>query len=426
MKMRLLMAGALLSVCAAITWAQQGHPTPITLPPSSVVNPAEAGVRAFTNVQILGSGAIRGVPAYYGPPYGGLFYETPASVACIYGFEAAAPGCDPFAASRNPNGGSRAIAVVDAYDDPYIYRDLEDFSGQFGVGAINPTSFMVVYAPPGDLTQPGVCDGSVPGPEPPYAGTTGWDLEESLDVEWAHAMAPLATLYLVEAQSDYFSDLLCAVTVASNLVKQAGGGEVSMSWGSPEWPEETSLDFLFTTPKVVYFAAAGDGPGVIYPAASPNIVAVGGTSLRTNATTGAFIAEATWPDTGGGPSAYEARPSYQSSIASIVGTQRGTPDVAADGNPFTGVWVLDTLVYGPGTWWIVGGTSVATPLWSGVVNAAGRFAVSTRAELTKMYDDKSGFGKITYGNCGLYSDDFASEGWNFCRGLGSPSGYSGK
>ena len=85
-------------------------------------------------------------------------------------------------------------------------------------------------------------------------------------------MAPSATLYLVEAQSNSFRNLLCAVTVASNLVAAAGGGEVSMSWGSGEFPAETSFDSVFTTPNVVYFASSGDGPGVSYPSASPNVV----------------------------------------------------------------------------------------------------------------------------------------------------------
>src|SRR5262249_35444161 len=147
---------------------------------------------------------------------------------------------------------------------------------QFGLAAVTPSSFQVVYAPHGSGT-PGSCTGAAT--RPPTAKSTGWDGEESLDIEWAHAMAPSGTLYLAEAKPGSFVDLFCAVTVASKRVSSAGGGEVSMSWGSGEFPAETTIDSLFTTPNVVYFAAAGDGPGVSYPSASPNVVSVGGTSL---------------------------------------------------------------------------------------------------------------------------------------------------
>jgi subtilase family serine protease len=240
-------------------------------------------------------------------------------------------------------------------------------------------------------------------------------------------MAPYATLYLVEAQSNSLADLDCAVTVASSLVSGAGGGEVSMSWGSGEFSSETTMDSLFTTPNVVYFASAGDGPGALYPSASPNVVSVGGTSLSFNGSSSNFRFENTWQDTGGGPSSYEPRPSYQASITILVGgAQRGTPDVAADANPYTGVWVLDTLGCS-GCWYIVGGTSASSPMWAGIVNAAGSFSASTSAELAKLYADPSGdFTDITIGSCGPYMGQIAALGWDYCSGLGSPKTYAGK
>lgn len=234
-------------------------------------------------------------------------------------------------------------------------------------------------------------------------------------------MAPAATLYLVEAQSDSYADLLCAVTVASDLVTKADGGEVSMSWGSAEFPEETAMDQIFTAPTVVYLSATGDAPGVLYPSSSPNVVAVGGTSLSTNYNAGDFELETTWQETGGGRSAYEPRPSYQNGIASLVGTQRGTPDVAAVANPYTGVWVLDNS-----EWYIVGGTSVATVVMAGIVNAANSFLGSSFAELTQLYQNSFEFSDVTLGNCGPGMGSFAMVGWDFCSGLGSPRGYLGK
>jgi kumamolisin len=435
----LAMFVTLLAVCTSMASAQMPAPgsgsAVVTQPASSVPNAADAGVRVRTNLEVLRQfsaqpqitpqGATTIKPIYTGPPFPGLFYATPASLACIYGLEPSTPGCNPNTAFLNPNGGRNAIAIVDAYDDPDAYTDLANFSSQFGLPAINPTSFVVVFAPAGGAT-PGSCIGTAI--RPPSAAGTGWDIEESLDIEYAHGMAPLATLYLVEAQSNSFADLFCAVAIASKWVAAAGGGEVSMSWGSGEFSGETAYDAVFTTTKVVYLASAGDGPGVLYPSASPNVVAVGGSTLSTNATTGALISENVWQETGGGLSAFEATPSFQSGISAVASSgYRGTPDVSSDANPYTGVWVLDSLTYGIPVWFIVGGTSLSAPTWAGIINSAGSFAASSNAELTNLYGDpRKDFNDVTIGSCGIYMENFASSSWNFCSGLGSPKGYTGK
>jgi subtilase family serine protease len=429
----LSIAATLFVGCASSLLAQSAGPSGgrggVTIPASSKGIPQDVGVRAHTNIQFLSSpGNFSGKPQAYGPPFPGYFYEDPASLACIYNLQPPEPGCNSNVVSLNPQGGSNAIAIVDAYDDPNAYGDLEAFSSQFGVAAINHSSFLVVYAPSGGAT-PGSCKGSAT--KPPIDSTGGWELEESLDIEYAHAMAPNATLYLVEAQSDYYTDLLCAVSVASGLVQKAGGGEVSMSWGGGEFPHETLLDAVFTTPGVVYFASAGDGPGTLWPSVSPNVVSAGGTTLSTNPNNGKFIGENTWQDGGGGPSSYESRPSFQNGIVHIVGSQRGTPDVSFEANPYTGVWILDTFLGGAACygdpWCIVGGTSVSSPNLAGVFNVAGAFSASTDALLTKLYKNGGfGFNDITVGTCGPYIGYFTAPGWDFCSGLGSPDGYSGK
>ena len=424
--MLVVIAATLFVVGASAALAQSASPgggTSVTIPASSIADPHDLGVRAHTNIRMLGApGKFKGVSQLTGPPFPGYFYEDPASLACIYHLvQPTVPGCNPNVVTANPNGGGRAIAIVDAFDDPNAYSDLQTFSAQFGVAPITSSSFQVVYAPSGGAT-PGSCTG--PATQPPNAGIYGWDVEESLDIEYSHSMAPAATLYLVEAQTNYFSDLLCAVSVASNLVAAAGGGEVSMSWGGGEFSAETAGDPVFTTPKVVYFASSGDSPGTIWPSVSPNVVAVGGTTLSTNPVTGNFTFENGWQEAGSGPSAYESRPHYQDGIKFIVGSQRGVPDVSSDANPYTGVWVLDTVVFGPGTWYIVGGTSVSSPTWAGIVNAAGSFSASSNAELTKLYRDRYwNFNDIILGSCGSYLGYFASVGWDYCSGLGSPHTY---
>lgn len=344
------------------------------------------------------------------PPVPGYFFETPASIACIYQLvENTVHGCNPNVTTANPLGGGRAIALVDAFDDPSAAADLAEFSAQFGLPAPDLT---VVYAQ---------------GTEPDIDPTGGWEIEEALDTEWAHAMAPAAKIFLVEAKTNSFKNLFAAVQVASNLVAAAGGGEVSMSWGGGEFSAETTDDAIFTTPGVVYFASTGDSPGVEYPSASPNVVAAGGTSISRNSTTGNFILESTWQDAGGGPSQVESRPAFQNGVAYIVGSVRGTPDLSFDANPNTGVWVFnDNPVLGDG-WFVVGGTSVASPSLAGIANAAGHFRKSSMAENTELYSDAPRrFNDIEFGNCGLYISDFAQRGYDFCTGNGSVKGLRGK
>jgi subtilase family serine protease len=340
-----------------------------------------------------------------------------------------------------PTGGTQSIAIVDAYDDPFAGPDLAYFSAQFGLN-FNPDLLQVVYE-----------NGTVP----PTDLTGGWEIEESLDIEYSHAMAPNATIYLVEAQSNYYSDLLTAVEIANNLVRcgkteqdpntyvvgtcptsSTGKGEVSMSWGGAEFSGETSDDSTFSQTGVVYFASAGDGPGTFWPCTSPDVVCVGGTTVRRSPETGNFISEAAWNDTGGGDSAYETIPSYQSSVSSIVGSWRGVPDVSSDANPITGVWVWDSFGYAldiyeepsnSAGWYVVGGTSAGSPLWAGIVNHAGGFSATSTAELTKLYSHlgtSSDFRDVQSAFCGPYQGYTSVVGYDFCTGIGSDQGYTGK
>jgi len=401
------------------TWAQNhGGRGTVVIPASSIEHPEDIGVRSHTNFRIFvpseGPAAMQNKgakPQSAGPPFPGYFFETPASMACVYGFVGQTPGCDPNIVTTNPSGGSRAIAIVDAFDYPEAASDLAYFSNQFG---LPPANFTVVYAK---------------GVEPPTDPSGGWEIEEALDIEWAHAMAPNAKIYLVEAASNYNFDLYSALGVAAQLVSKSGGGEISMSWGSGEFTGETAYDSHFSkTSGIVYFAASGDGPGVIYPSASPYVVAAGGTSTSRNSSTGAFQASVAWQSGGGGLSAVESRPSYQDSVASTVGPWRGTPDLSFNADPETPVWVFTTF-FGPGLWYVVGGTSVASPSLAGVVNAAGNFAASSTAELNTIYGNlgNSGFfTDIASGSCGVYEGNLSVAGYDNCTGAGVPNGYSGK
>lgn len=151
------------------------------------------------------------------PPFTGYFFETPQSLQCVYGLTTVVRGCNPNAINlATLNTGAKAVAIVGAYDYTAAASDLAVFSSQFGLPAPSPSNFQVVYAS---------------GARPADGSGSGWDLEAALDIEWAHAMAPNAKIYLVEAASNFDNDLFQAVSVAAALVVKAGGGEVSMSWG---------------------------------------------------------------------------------------------------------------------------------------------------------------------------------------------------
>ena len=360
----------------------------IIIPESSVPQPG----RHHTNYFFVDSDAPQSAP-----PSG---VETPGSLACVYQLVSGPAGC-PVATSTNlPTGGWGAIAIVDAGDYPTAAADLAAFDSYYGIPAAN---FTVAYA----------------GKKPPVY--SDWLVEEALDIEWAHAMAPQAKLFLVESIQVNTDPTWAAVQLAAKLVAQNGGGVVSMSWGDPEVKQEHNWDHYFTTPGVVYFAASGDsGIGVsIFPGASPNVVSVGGTYFNRDKN-GNFVNEVYYTGGGGGDiSPYEPIPSYQSGIASIVGTHRGYPDVASD--------FCCAPIYLEGAWYSVGGTSWASPTFAGIVNAAGNNKKSSVDELTWIYGElanpseySADFNDITQG------DKRCMVGWDLCTGVGSPRGYGGK
>jgi len=369
--------------------------------------PNDIGMRAHTNIHVLLPAKPLAEARPFGVPYAGYAYESPASLACVYNVAAkVVTGCNPNSVTTNPTGGSKMIAIVDAYDAPNAASDLAAFSTQFGLPA---ASFQTVYA-----------SGTKPAYDP------GWEMEESLDIEWAHAMAPGAKIVLVEAASSSFSDLMTAEDMASKMVNAAGGGEVTNSWGGGEFSGETAYDSHFIKANVVFVASAGDGPGTIWPSTSPNVVSAGGTTVRRNPATGAFLSEYPWDSAGGGVSYVEPRPSYQSAISSLVGNYRGTPDLSFDANPNTGVWIYDSDI---GGWTVVGGTSVSSPALAGIINAAGSFYASTSAELTAIYSNRSNtadFRDITVGFCGPYGGYSGATGWDMCTGIGVVNGKTGK
>ena len=195
------------------------------------------------------------------------------------------------------DGSGQTIAIVDVADQPNIASDLQTFDSMYGLPP--PPNFVAVNENGG---------GSLPAPD------QNWGLEISLDVEWAHAMAPGANILLVEANSSSYQDLMTAVNYARN---QPGVSVVSMSWGSSEWSGESYYDSDFTTPAghegVTFVASSGDNGSVEYPSVSPYVLAVGGTELTTDSA-GDYLGETAWSGSGGGISTVETQPGYQRTL----------------------------------------------------------------------------------------------------------------
>jgi subtilase family serine protease len=359
--------------------------TPSARGQHAVCGPEGTGT-ARCHVHVVDHGSKDPTPAASASPTG----LSPSQIATAYNF-----------AITNTTGAGKTIAIVDAYDDPTAASDLNAFSAQFGLPLCNTSNpcFQKV-------NQTG-------GTRAPRKDA-GWALEISLDIEWAHAMAPGAKILLVEASSNSFTNLLAAEDYA-----KAHAQYVSNSWGASEFSGEGSYDSHFATPtgSVSFFVSAGDaGLPAEYPSASPNVISVGGTRL-SNIGQPSFT-ETAWSSGGGGCSAYETATSAQASFGQYgqagCGGKRATPDVSLDADPASGVSVYDTTTYqGQTGWFTVGGTSASSPMWAGRAAASGAVVNSA-----SVYGNSITYRDITVGNNGAP----CLAGFDLCSGRGSRVG----
>lgn len=296
---------------------------------------------------------------------------SPATIQAAYGF------------STSPTAGAgQTIAIVDAYDDPNAEADLGVFSAQYSLPACTTTNGCFKK-----VNQTG-------GTKYPRTDA-GWALEISLDVQWAHAIAPGAKILLVEGSSSSFTNLLTAEDYAKTHANY-----VSNSWGAAEFSGESAYDSHFVQSGVSFFVSSGDnGTPAEYPSSSPNVISVGGTTLHF--TSGVFSSETGWSGSGGGCSLYENATTAQQNFATYpqvnCAGKRGTPDVSLDADPASGVSVYDSVLYqGQSGWWAVGGTSASSPMWAARSADAGSIV-----NAPYVYGSNVAFRDITSGNNGL-------------------------
>jgi subtilase family serine protease len=342
---------------------------------------------------------------------------SPAQIRRAYGFDKL----------RN-DGKGQVIAIVSAYHYPTAAADLDKFSKTFGLRRMHDNGLFNCAAP--GVPHPCFQVVYASSVEPPVDAL--WALESALDTQWAHAIAPGADIILVEAASNSLSDLFLAVAVAQNLPRVS---VISMSWGTPEFPGEAAFDVFFNAPGVTFIVSSGDSgnPGA-YPAASPYVIAVGGTTLRLDRK-GNRIAETAWSFSGGGISCpgCEFEPAYQMDYPiPFTGNRRGIPDVSMNGDPLTGNSVYNSLGFaGHVGWFESGGTSLSAPMFAGLIALANQlrrggnlsstnlfysplYDAAKRDYRDNFFDIKSG----SNGTCGSLC--MAQRGYDFVTGLGSP------
>jgi subtilase family serine protease len=369
--------GISLAICAlALPAAASAHPQ------KAVCGQASAGyARCFAHVRtdFRGAPAASVAPAGYGP----------STLQAAYAL----------ASASSSAGGSQTVAIVDAYDDPNAEKDLGVYRATYGLKACTSTNgcFRKV-SQTGQSRYP--------------RADNGWAQEISLDLDMVSAVCPNCHILLVEASSNSFQNLLTAEKYAASHAT-----DVSNSWGGSEFSAESSYDSAFSHPGVPITASSGDsGFGVQWPAASPNVTAVGGTSLSAASNARGYT-ESAWSGAGSGCSAYELKPTWQTDTGC---TRRTVADVSADADPNTGVSVYDTYIQNG--WLVFGGTSVAAPVIASTYALAGN---GQTAGLGFPYGHTSSLFDVTTGSNGSCSPGYlctGGSGYDGPTGLGTPNG----
>ncbi len=308
-------------------------------------------------------------------------------------------------------GSGQTVAIVDAFDDPNAQSDLSCYRTRMGIAQLNACGSTV-----GSGTGPWFCKVNQNGVQGSYPrGDKGWGEEISLDLDMVSAICPNCNILLVEATTNSFANLSAAVNEAATLK----ANEISNSYGGGESSSQAT-DTSYNHPGIAITASSGDsGFGVQYPAASPFVTAVGGTTLSKS---GSTFSETAWSGAGSGCSTVDTQPSWQSSVANItsVCAKRAVADVSADADPNTGVAVFDT--FRETGWLVFGGTSVASPIIASVYALAGNAGSVTYGSFP--YSHTSALHDITSGSNGSCGNDLcnATAGWDGPTGLGTPNG----
>jgi subtilase family serine protease len=359
------------------------------------------------------------------------------------------------------NGTGRTIVIVNPFGSPTIEHDLQVFDQTFALP--DPPSFKII--------QP-------VGPTPAFDPTGDqliWAKETTLDVEWAHVIAPGANILLVETPVDETEgvDGFPEIVQAENYVIDNDLGDViSQSFGATE-PTFANREAVLQLRSafvnalahdVTVLASSGDtgatgakadqsccysDRAVVWPASDPLVTSVGGTQLHLDADGNRVQPDTAWNDkcessttdcagaAGGGTSAFFARPAFQDPVLSVVGDRRGTPDIAMNASFDSAVVIYYSFVKPESPWHLAGASSEASPLFAGVVAIADQAAGHRlgwlnprlyRLGASSLLDVTSGGNTFTYceSDCGTPSEVDrtvagyqAQPGYDLVSGLGT-------
>ncbi|HTK09014.1 MAG TPA: S53 family peptidase [Ktedonobacteraceae bacterium] len=353
------------------------------------------------------------------------------------------------------DGAGQTIVIIDSFGSPTLAHDLYAFDQ--GYGLPDPPSLQI-YAPLG----------SVPF-DSSNSDQTGWAFETTLDVEWAHAMAPRANIVVLTSpvsETEGVQGMPEFLKLEQYALKRHIGSIISQSWGATEntlfSPAGKAIlnayDSFYkqaASQHVTVLASSGDAgvlnqdekgkiypsPTVIFPASSPWVTAVGGTSLYAS-TRGHYISESVWNNSrseasGGGISQYFAEPAYQKSslnsapLRNLLHGQRAIPDIAYNANPSTSILIyLSFFGQKQAGYYTIGGTSEGAPQWAGIVaianQKAGRplgFLNNALYQIGRCACPRNAYHDITHGGNGSGNQPGypARVGWDAATGWGTPN-----
>jgi subtilase family serine protease len=361
------------------------------------------------------------------------------------------------ATGRSITGAGETIVIVDSYGSPTIAADLHTFDAQFGFP--DPVLQIEQF-------------GTIPPFDPTNSTMVGWAEETTLDVEYAHSIAPGAKIILAEtpvAETEGVTGFAQMMAAEDSLIKSGQADVISQSFGATEqtFPGVSSgndsslLDLRYAFEDaalhgVTVLAASGDTGATNYesdgktlypyrvnswPASDPLVTAVGGTQLNLDQAGSKITPDVVWNDgfgaSGGGTSAVFSRPLYQIGVSRVVGKSRGTPDISMTAAVNGGAWVYMSFagIESPGVsnpgWYIFGGTSEATPIMSGIVALADQQArhrlglinpaLYALGALQKAGVPGTGIVSVTSGNnsFGGVTGYNATAGYNLATGWGT-------
>jgi subtilase family serine protease len=341
-------------------------------------------------------------------------------------------------------GAGRTIVLVDSFGSPTIQQDLNTFDAQWG---LPNTTVHVVQA------------GTIPPFDPTNSDMLGWATESTLDVEYAHAIAPGAKIVLVEtpvSETEGVQGFPEMMTAERQLIDHGVGDVISQSFGATEntFPSNASifgLRYAFEAAlahRVTVLASSGDDgatnamldgstlytmPVNSWPSSDPLVTSVGGTQLNLDDSGNRLSPDVVWNDGfgagGGGLSQVFSRPFFQNDVRNVVGDHRGTPDISASAAVDGAAWVYYSFNPVRVGWHLVGGTSEASPIFAGIValadQAAGHRLGNINEALYELGVGKhaahNGFVDVTSGNNSFagvtgYS---AGPGYDLASGLGT-------